>query len=431
MPNKKVIVYVKHYLTPSGITYFQQEWFPWVHSILAQQPGFISICHNIKGLCAGISLQFEDSTTFEAWLAHPSHDSLVDALDDHRDRNYWEAARTDNEQAEPSALQWMEIKPRKNGLNPKEKEFGDVWESTRTRSGKPLQELTLDELRNSTQDFLPYAGNPANVSFEDRKLPTRDGISLSIRIYNCELPPDTPALIFYPGCGFVFDLFDVNSIICSRIAFFSGIKIILVQFRLAPEHPMPTSIYDGYDAAVYIATHAKLFGIDSNQLLLGGWCSGAQCATAVSHLAHRSGLLKIHHQILLGGSYDVTSSIRDFDEYERQDKILSRKFIEYIASRYYGCPLASANFLLSPYHAKDFTGLPPTTLLCGEYDALRNDTEGYFCKLLQAGIPVEKIVLKGQTHNTIAMRSVLTDGLDPAEAMANVIKTQLSLESNR
>jgi hypothetical protein len=41
----------------------------------------------------------------------------------------------------------------------------------------------------------------------------------------------TPVLIFYPGCGFVFDLFEVNSIICSRVAFFSGIKIILVQFR--------------------------------------------------------------------------------------------------------------------------------------------------------------------------------------------------------
>ena len=77
MPNKKVIVYVKHYLTPSGITYFQQEWFPSVHSILAQQPGFISISHNITGSCANISLQFEDSATFEAWLAHPSHDSLA------------------------------------------------------------------------------------------------------------------------------------------------------------------------------------------------------------------------------------------------------------------------------------------------------------------------------------------------------------------
>lgn len=117
---------------------------------------------------------------------------------------------------------------------------------------------------------------------------------------------------------------------------------------------------------------------------------------------------------------------RDFDEYERQDKILSRKLIEHIANRYYGCLLAPSNFLLSPYHAADFTGLPSTTLLCGEYDALRNDTEGYFRKLTQAGVPVEKIVLKGQTHNTVAMRSVLTDGQDPAEAIANVVKPKLA-----
>lgn len=113
MADKKVIVYVKHYLTPSGVAYFQQEWFPRVYSILSKQLGFVGMTHHIKGPCAQICLQFKNSATFEAWLAHPSHDSLVDALDDHRDRDYWEAVRTDHECIEPSKLEWTQIKPRK------------------------------------------------------------------------------------------------------------------------------------------------------------------------------------------------------------------------------------------------------------------------------------------------------------------------------
>ena len=110
MPNKKVIVYVKHYLTPSGMDYFLKEWFPYVHSLLSQQPGFISISHNIEGVCANITLKFEDDATFDAWIAHPKHDSIIDALDDHRDRNYWEVVRTDNEEDKLSELQWTEVK---------------------------------------------------------------------------------------------------------------------------------------------------------------------------------------------------------------------------------------------------------------------------------------------------------------------------------
>lgn len=113
-PNKKVTVYVKHYLTPGGMIYFQQEWFPRVHSILSTQPGFISLTQHMTGACAHLCLKFDSSTTFDAWLAHPSHDSLVDALDVHRDRDYWEAVRTDDEKLDPSELEWTKLKPRNN-----------------------------------------------------------------------------------------------------------------------------------------------------------------------------------------------------------------------------------------------------------------------------------------------------------------------------
>lgn len=106
-------VYVKHYLTDHGIHYFKNEWFPEVSSVIAQQPGFVSIVYDInqkeKDLI-DIVLKFQDDDTLDAWIAVPIHDNLIKALDVFRSRDYWEAARAD-EHADPSSLEWMIIRP--------------------------------------------------------------------------------------------------------------------------------------------------------------------------------------------------------------------------------------------------------------------------------------------------------------------------------
>lgn len=312
-------------------------------------------------------------------------------------------------------------------LNPAERKFGEYLEARkRANPNKPLEERTLDDLREATKVLVQHAGDHPNVSYADKNISTSDGFLIPIRIYNDHLPDDTPTLIFYPGCAFVFDLFATNGIICSRIAAHADIKVILVQFRLAPEHAMPTSLHDAYDSAVYVAAHADSFKIDPEKIILGGWCSGAHCATAVSSLSRQSRILNVSHQILLSGSYDLAGSLHDFDVYEQEDKTVSRSFLAYIARKYYGLTLDDYRHpLISPFYESDLGEMPATTILAGEYDALRSDSEAYFDKLTKAGIPTDKIILKGQTHNTVAMRKTLSDGSDPAELIANVIRSKI------
>ena len=126
--------------------------------------------------------------------------------------------------------------------------------------------------------------------------------------------------------------------------------------------------------------------------------------------------------MLLNGCYDLTCSTHDYDDYEKEEKMLTRELYHYIAS-FWGVPknqLADPRF--SPYFEKEFDHLPSTSILVGEYDGLRNDSEAYYQKLKQHHINVERIVLPGQTHNTAVLRKVLSDGDDPAEVIANVIR---------
>ena len=89
-----VVVNVKHYLTPEGLKYFEQCWFPLVHAIMSQQDGFLLLDHTgTEKDCVFITLKFKDEQTFCRWIAYPGHDDLVNALDRFRSRDYWEVKK--------------------------------------------------------------------------------------------------------------------------------------------------------------------------------------------------------------------------------------------------------------------------------------------------------------------------------------------------
>lgn len=308
-------------------------------------------------------------------------------------------------------------------VNPAEaKLFADLAQEAAANPPKPLDQQTIGEFRTNMAVLHEFTGPASNVGFIDQRVPARDGYQIPIRIYHPEITAPGPVLIMFPGCGYVSPLFEINSIACSRIAKYSGVKVILVDYRLAPENPLPLSIYDGYDAARYIATHPDFFKIDPNKIFIGGMSSGAHCAAVVTNLARQDHSWKIHHQILLNGVFDFTASNHAFDDYTKEDKLCTQEAMHFIFSH---LGISSSDFklpLFSPCYETDLANLPTTTFIVGEYDGLRNDTEAYCEKVKNAGNRVEKIVIPGQTHNTFIMRGAMSDGEDPAEVIANMLK---------
>jgi acetyl esterase len=311
-------------------------------------------------------------------------------------------------------------------VNPAEKRFFEQFAAEQAgKSPVDLSSLSIDDFRKNAALFNEFVGKAADVKYVDRVVPARDGYPIPIRIYNNDLKEKSPILIFYPGCGYVLPLFEANAIAASRIADHAKIKVIVVDYRLAPEFPFPTSMYDGYDATLYIATHAEEFGIDSAKIFVSGVSSGAHCAATVSYLAWNNQQFKIHHQILLNGMFDLNQTHHEFDDYEKEDLICNRDAATYIFKQYGIESKDYSNPLFSPYSVAEFSGFPSTTILVGEYDGMRNDSEAYYLKLKNADISVNKMVLPGQTHNTMIMRKVMSDGVDPAETIAEVIKQRL------
>ncbi len=307
-----------------------------------------------------------------------------------------------------------------------QKFFAELEIAAKANPPKPLSEQTLAEFREGANGFLDYAGASANISVFNTTIAARDGYQIPIRIYNNDLPAKSAVLIMFPGCGYIVDLFESNAIAASRIAKFAGIKVIMVNFRLAPENPLPTSIYDGFDVTKYVAIHANDFNIDPDKIFVGGLSSGGHCAAAVTNLARKDPELKIFHQILLNSCFDLTRSNHEYDSYEKEDKMLNQETVAYIFKTYGLQPEDYTKPIFSPFY-DDLSDLPSTTIMVGEYDGIRNDSEAYYKKLKAAGNQVEKIILQGQTHNTIILRGVISDGEDPAAVVSKVIQKKLGV----
>ena len=300
--------------------------------------------------------------------------------------------------------------------------FAELAKQAAENPSKPLSEMTITEARAGAGIFLTYAGQAASIPYKDIIIPARDGYKLSVRIYNPDHDNTKPVFIMYPGSGYACDTFKTNRIAASRVADYGDIKVIMPEYRLAPEFPLPIPLYDAFDVFKYVALHPTDFNIDPDNIIIGGLSSGAHAATVVSNLARQEQPpLKDRHQILLNGSYYLLRSHRDYDAYEAEDKILTEEAYTFFYS-HWGIPKAQwADPLYSPYYETNFAGLPSKTIMVGEYDGLRGDSEAYYHTLKQAGVAVERILLPGQTHNTMIMRDITRDDIDPARVIADII----------
>lgn len=75
-----------------------------------------------------------------------------------------------------------------------------------------------------------------------------------------------PTLIYYHGGCFVSGGFATHDNQLRQLAWFSGCRVIAVQYRLAPEYPFPAAHDDAERGATIIHQHAKQLGVDVSRI---------------------------------------------------------------------------------------------------------------------------------------------------------------------
>src|SRR4051794_28082182 len=96
------------------------------------------------------------------------------------------------------------------------------------------------------------------------------------------------AVLYLHGDGMIFGLEQlgnlVNAIVRDYVAD-SGLPALVVDYRIAPEHPHPTPVEDCYAALKWLAEHASTLGVDPARIAVMGDRAGGGLAAGVCLLA--------------------------------------------------------------------------------------------------------------------------------------------------
>lgn len=253
---------------------------------------------------------------------------------------------------------------------------------------------------------LSRLGAPV-TEVESRIIPGPAG-SLPIRVYtplHC-YGQALPGLIYLHGGGFVCGDLETHDPLCRTTCDETGCRTVAVDYRLAPEHPFPAAVQDAYAAADWVINHAHQLRIDPTRIAIAGDSAGATLAAVVCHLMaeDRPGALAL--QLLLCPILDWTvaaNARRDFGS----TYLLDRHTIEQELAWYLPAGRDPEHPHISPVHAADFRGQPPTHIHTAEFDPVRDDGRVYADKLQSAGVAVCHTCHGGMVHMFYGLTGVV------------------------
>ena len=150
-----------------------------------------------------------------------------------------------------------------------------------------LQERQTEAIRKAMSGNNDMLLNVRNARNTAAKLPNgvyRTDISKSLTLFRSKRYDNetTPLLVYFHGGGWTFGSLNSCARFCDAVAAMGGVKVLAVDYRLAPEHPFPCGLHDCCDAVAYARDNAALLGIDASRISAGGDSSGGNLALAVA-----------------------------------------------------------------------------------------------------------------------------------------------------
>lgn len=211
------------------------------------------------------------------------------------------------------------------------------------------------------------------------------------------LPPQaiTHAVALYlHGGAYTIGSLDSHRSLVSYIARESGMRILVLDYRLAPEHPYPAAIDDAIQAFDWLQLTQ---GLSAAQIIILGDSAGGGLTLATALRLRDTGQTMPRGLICLSPWTDLTltresiSCRLDKDPFFSNTKELEQSALSYAGS----LPLNHPE--LSPVYA-DHQGLPQTYIQVGEDEILLHDSLDLADSMLKANVPVEIEVWPDMWH---------------------------------
>jgi len=206
-----------------------------------------------------------------------------------------------------------------------------------------------------------------------------------------ELADDAPIVLYFHGGGFRIASALAYRSYGSHLAAVLGARVLLVEYRLAPENKFPKAVDDCF--AVWESLLAE--GIDTGRIVIAGDSAGGGLAASVTMHALADGVLPAG-VICCSPWVDLTITADTYDTNAESDKLFSRTSAEEAAPAYLG-GADPRNPIASPLFG-DWDGAPPLLILVGDAEVLLDDSRKLADVAKAAGVDVTLSIYPEMPH---------------------------------
>jgi acetyl esterase len=249
-----------------------------------------------------------------------------------------------------------------------------------------------------------------------------DGVH--VRIFRPPGEAPKPAIIYFHGGGWVLGSCETHDDMCAEMADGADVVVVLVDYRLAPEHIHPAQLKDSLKVLLWMRSAGRAFGIDPDRIVGAGDSAGGQMTVGLCLALRDYGVPQLIGQVLI---YPVLGSDMNSESYIRNADApgLTKSDMLYYLDSFLG-PKGNPNWSdpkAIPNLAANLEGLPPAFITVAAHDPLYDDGIVFYKKLKAAGIATSLRKEPALAHSYMRARHVSTPAMKGFNAIIEALRS--------
>jgi acetyl esterase len=215
----------------------------------------------------------------------------------------------------------------------------------------------------------------------------------------------SPLLVYFHGGGWVIGDLDTHDDPCRFLAAHAGVRILSVDYRLAPEHPFPAAAEDALAAYEWAVANTVELDADPARIGVGGDSAGANLAAATCLTAREAGLPSPAMQLLIYPVTETAGAARSRQTFSK-GFVLTRADMDWFEGHYLPPGVDRDDPRVALLNAPDLSGLPPAYVATAGFDPLRDEGEAFAERLREAGVRVALRRHPGLIHTFLNLTAI-------------------------
>ncbi len=204
-------------------------------------------------------------------------------------------------------------------------------------------------------------------------------------------PGQNKILLFLHGGGYIMGSLHGYRRFAWDVSNSCNVKVLQINYRLAPEHPYPAALEDAMQAYQYLRVKYP-----NSQIAVGGDSAGGGLALALTMALRDEGGVLPDQVFAISPWTNLEVEGESIGRNQKKDFWLSQAVLRHWAACYYAKADPKHPYI-SPVNG-DFSKFPPLLIFAGDQEILQNDSDIVIELAKKAGVKAQLHIGKDMQH---------------------------------